>query len=115
MWGETGLIMGNIYSVFTSEALQNLLLKVSNPFRNCLVAYLSSENVCSHPTGPSEKQKRLSLRKLSLLKARASILAYIEEKHAPPGFHVSFAEREEAAQLEGLFTRDRLREMLKDQ
>lgn len=51
---------------------------------------------------------------MSLLKAFNGILAHVEQMHALPGLLVNFAENEKSAQLNVLFTGDRLRAMLKE-
>lgn len=102
----------DLYSIFTFEPLHKFHLGVSRLLKNCLIQYLSSEKMYSHPDGPSGKQKRVSLLKTPLFRACNSILAQIEEKYALPGLHVNFAKREKSAQLNGLFTGDGLRGML---
>lgn len=67
MIGETGIVMGDFYSVFTSTPLHNLLPEGSKLFKKCFIQYFSSGDVYSHPAEPSGKQKRLTLLKTLLL------------------------------------------------
>lgn len=64
-----------------------------------LIQYLSSENVHSHPTGPSGEQKRLNMLKMSLPTACGGTLAHIEEKCALSRLHANFARKERTAHL----------------
>lgn len=61
--GENGLPKGGFYSKSTFGIFQNLHLRVSILLKSWPIQYLSSEDVYSHPAGPSEKVKRLSLLK----------------------------------------------------
>lgn len=110
--GSGGLVVEDLYSMFTFEPLHNLHLGVSRLLKTCLVQYLSSDEIYSHPCGPNGKRKRLSSVRMALLRACNAILAHVEEKYALPGLHVDFAKTGKTTQLNGLFTADGLRGML---
>lgn len=105
-------MMEDLYSIFTFEPMRNFYPGVSNLSRNCLVQYISFEDVSSHPSGPSAREKRLSLLRMSLQRACNDILSHFEKQYALPGFHVNFAKTGKRAHLNGLFTRNGLRGML---
>lgn len=107
--GEFGLVMGNLYSMFTFEPMHNLHLGVLKRLKNCLNQYFLCKVAYTHPAGPSRKQKRLDLLSAFLLRAYTSILALIKKEYALLGLHVNFARRKRTSQLYAMFTGDELR------
>lgn len=103
MCKKCDLVMRDLFSIVTFEALQILHLKVSNLLKNCLSLYLSSRNVCSHPVGISGKQIRLSSLKTPFPRACSGFLVHSKEKCALQGVYVGFARRGNTAQLNGFF------------
>lgn len=103
-----------LYSMFTFERLRNLHLQVPRLLASGPTKYLSCKVVCSrsHSFGLAAKQRKLSSLKRSVLRAHTGILAQAEERYVLLGLHVSFA-KQKTAHLNGLFTGDGLREMLK--
>lgn len=101
MCEETALVVEALY-ISTVEPLQNLHLEVANLFNNCHIQYVSSEDVYTHPAGPSAKQERESLLSIFVLRVCKGTLAHIEEKYALLVSHVNFAEREKTSQRNGL-------------
>lgn len=99
MGGETGLVMGNLYSIFMVEPLRSLYLDTLRLLEICFAEHLLSENNYGHPAGLVGSQKRLHLLQMPLLRAWNGPLAHIKKKYALPGLHVSFANREKAGQL----------------
>lgn len=78
----------------------------------CLTQYLSCNDVHIHSLGLAGKQRKVRLLKMSPLKAWNGILIDVKENHALPGLHVSFADKEKIAEMNGLCTGDGLQEML---
>lgn len=104
MCGSDGVLMENLYFIFTFEPLHNTYLEVFRPFKSYLIQCLSSdENLAS-----VLKAKMLSLVRLSLIKACSGTLALIKEKYPILDFHVFFAREKKMAQLNGLFRGERL-------
>lgn len=62
-------MMKKFFSLFEFDILHNLDLRVSKFLKTCFVQYSGSKDVYGHTAEPTEKQKRLSLLKVSLLGA----------------------------------------------
>lgn len=99
VYGKTGLLMEDFYSIFTFETPHNLQLAVSKLLKNCLIQCSSSVNVDSHPARPSEKQKRLILLTRAVPIACNGSLAHVKENYAQPRLHMIFNRRKKAHSL----------------
>lgn len=73
---------------------------------------MSYDDVYSHRLGPAEKRKKWRSPKTSLPKASSETVAHIEQKYALLRLHVTYAKKQETAQLKGLFTGDGSRGIL---
>lgn len=97
-------MMRNLYSVSTFDSFQNLQLETSILLKTYLVQYLLCDDVHSHPLEPDGKQRKLSMLKMSLLKACNGFSALFEEDYALPGFFLNFSKKEKTAQPKCMFT-----------
>lgn len=102
---KPGLVIEGLNSILEFETLHSLYRKASRLSAMRLFQYLLSKNVYSRPARPAEKQERVSLLKVPVIRACNEVLAHNQKQYALPGLHVHFAQREKPAILIGLPTR----------
>lgn len=81
MFGCEGVVMEDLYSIFTLQALRNPHLRVRKHTKTCLVLCLFSSKMCSSSGSPSGKQLTLSSMRLPLLRACKDVLAHDAERY----------------------------------
>lgn len=108
---EDDPVMKDLYSICSFEALQHLHLRVLRLSESCLTKEFACDDVYSHSPWPAGKRRKLSLRKMSQLKACNRKPVQIEQEYALRESNVSSAMKEDNAQKSGLSTVHALRGM----
>lgn len=79
---------------------------------SCLVHHFSFHEKNSYPGNLSEKQKRLSSVKLSVMKACNGVPSHIKETYLVPGLLVDITKSDQTVELGGQVVGDGLRRMM---
>lgn len=109
---DNGIIVRDSYSTFRFELLHDFHMEMSRFMELCLVHFLSSEDIYSHPESPAREQKRLSSVMMPLLKAFNAISALTEKRYRGPGLRVDSGKKQQTEQLSCPQTGDELRGMM---
>lgn len=107
------IILRDVYSNVTFELLKNIQLGISKQLMNCMVTYLSSEEILYNPHKPESEWRNLFLLRTELFQAIHTILSNIKTKYGEPRLHDDFSSKS-SSELNDIFTNDGPKNALKE-